>query len=185
MWQACTDSHKNNVNLAETCHGEARVKDCIVHILFTPPKPVDCPLLFPLPSHCDPNCHPFMRVCDGFTVYEWARESGLKKEKPWSKAPFTAFFNSLISWLVRSEWECFFHEEGGKSRRLEQPGGEERGKTRGKGIFTTVPSSSPNPALLRNSLAFSFESVKGPVQWRRPFGKGVWSAAGGPSVSDI
>ncbi len=55
-----------------------------------------------------------MGVCDGFTVYEWARESGLKKEKPWSKAPFTAFFNSLISWLIQSEWERFFYEEGGK-----------------------------------------------------------------------
>ncbi len=34
-----------------------RVKDCIVHLLFHTPKPVACPLLFPLPSHCDPNCH--------------------------------------------------------------------------------------------------------------------------------
>lgn len=34
-----------------------RVKDCIVHLLFHTPKPVACPLLFQLPSHCDPNCH--------------------------------------------------------------------------------------------------------------------------------
>lgn len=117
-----------------------------------------------------------MGACDGFTVYEWARESGLKKEKPWSKAPFTAFFNSLISWLVRSEWERFFYEEEGekkKNRRLGQPGGEERGKTRGKGIFATVPSSSPNPALLRDSLVFAFGSVKRAC----PMEKTVWKGS--------
>lgn len=170
-----------------------RVKDCIVHLLFHTHKPVACPLLSPLPSHCDPNCHLLWEcVMASLCMSERERESGLKgKEKPWSKAPFTeeplSFFNSLISWLVRSEWERFFYEEGGKNRRLGQPGVERRRK----GILATVPSSSssssssPNPALLHNSLVFSFGSVKRACPMEKTVWKGSVECGRGPSVCDI
>ncbi len=157
-----------------------RVKDCIVHLLFHTPKPVACPLLFPLPSHCDPNCH-LLWECVMASLCMSERENLGWRKKSRDRRPHSPLsLTALLAGSFGVNGNVSFMRKGGKAGGSSSLVERREEKQEGKAYSPQFPP----PLLIPLSYATQL-SVKGPVQWRRPFGKGVWSAAGGPSVSDI